>query len=869
MSPSPWWSASAPLLLKRLARAVLSADRIRRTFFIRHLDNHPEALLASAVFDAEARGLYNVCVFFSHAAEPDLLRLALMHARVSGVGTKDRFPDSTLSGALRDDPRVGRYWEPGRWCIPARAAHVYFVGSWRLLTCAMLLEAMRSGTASLRCRVAASWIPVPLTLIRGARYVFRASGLAALSRGARAIAAYGLAALSRGARAIAAYGLAALSRGARAIGACTIRTIRGAAVVRATLFIRHLDNMPEVLVASALHDAKRRGLGRITLFFSHLAEPEMVREVLRKDGIASTGVKDTAVDSILPADLAADRRVGRYWEPGGWVLPDPAEHVYFVGPWRLISTDMLREALRRNVSTLRVRVATSWATVPLSQIRSSLPLLRAAVRAASPLRQATRQSIGLARRSLADAILAVRPKSAEFATRVAGPSGIEGTSLDRLFRHMLRSAPLSAHAIPGRVVLVCGNLSPGGAERQVVYTLQGLAAAQRFESLQLLCHYLTRDSRHCYDFYLPELEAAGITAREIRRRPQSSNQASMPDGLKEIAKLLPGGLAVDIADLYWEFSELRPQLVHTWLDWDNVRGGLAAALAGVPRVVISGRNVNPSHFALYQPYMDPAYRALAQLPNVTIINNSRAGADDYADWIGIPRDRIRVVHNGVDFGNRSRLSATECADRRASLGIPEGSFVIGGMFRLEEEKRPMLWVQTAALLARQLPDMHFVIFGQGRMRDVVLQAAECEGISHRLTLAGVTNDVVSAMSIMDLFLLVSFGEGLPNVVLEAQWAGTPVVVTDVGGAKEALDPEVTGWAIDTDAPQHLAASIKRLHDNPAALQAARIKGPQWVRQQFGIARMVEETIRVYDLPHVALTGGVSCALSNSDEQAAI
>ena len=124
--------------------------------------------------------------------------------------------------------------------------------------------------------------------------------------------------------------------------------------------------------------------------------------------------------------------------------------------------------------------------------------------------------------------------------------------------------------------------------------------------------------------------------------------------------------------------------------------------------------------------MDPAYRVLAQLPNVTIINNSRAGADDYADWIGIPRDRIRVVHNGVDFGARGRLSASDCVDLRASLRIPEGSFVVGGVFRLEEEKRPILWVQTAALLAAQVPNMHFVIFGQGRMRDAVLQAAERE-----------------------------------------------------------------------------------------------------------------------------------------------
>ena len=55
--------------------------------------------------------------------------------------------------------------------------------------------------------------------------------------------------------------------------------------------------------------------------------------------------------------------------------------------------------------------------------------------------------------------------------------------------------------------------------------------------------------------------------------------------------------------------------------------------------------------------------------------------------------------------------------------------MIGGVFRLEEEKRPILWVQTAALLAAQVPNMHFVIFGQGTMRDAVLEAAEREEIS--------------------------------------------------------------------------------------------------------------------------------------------
>jgi hypothetical protein len=60
--------------------------------------------------------------------------------------------------------------------------------------------------------------------------------------------------------------------------------------------------------------------------------------------------------------------------------------------------------------------------------------------------------------------------------------------------------------------------------------------------------------------------------------------AFIHDQKKQAESLTGGRRAVDVADLYHEFSELRPQVVHTWLDWDNVRGGLAAALAGVPRV---------------------------------------------------------------------------------------------------------------------------------------------------------------------------------------------------------------------------------------------------------------------------------------------
>jgi glycosyltransferase involved in cell wall biosynthesis len=463
-----------------------------------------------------------------------------------------------------------------------------------------------------------------------------------------------------------------------------------------------------------------------------------------------------------------------------------------------------------------------WLSVPL-------PFIRVIGQASRSARRAGGILVGQARRIGARAL---------GRGRVLDPA-----SMQRLFEQLLHMRAESYTPVARTIVHVCGNLQHGGAERQLVYTLQGLACLN-YESVQLLCHNI-EPGRDQYDFYAPMLVAAGIHFRQIRRAAASAGFAGMPPPLRKLVRRLPAGLAEDVADLYQEFTRLRPGVVHAWLDWDNVRAGLAAVLAGVPKVILSGRSVNPSHFEFYKPYMASAYRALAQIPVVSIINNSRAGADDYADWIGIPRGRIRVIHNAVDFGARSRLSPQDAREARAALGIPADAFVVGGVFRLEAEKRPLLWIETATRVAEELPDSWFLIYGRGRMQRQLIRAAEEGGFGNRLVLPGLTQDIVSAMSIMDVLLLTSLVEGLPNVLLEAQWSGTPAVTTDAGGASEAISPNVTGWAVSSGTARELADRILWLHGNPQVRSAVRDQGPAFVRENFGIDRMVAETAKLY------------------------
>jgi glycosyltransferase involved in cell wall biosynthesis len=305
-------------------------------------------------------------------------------------------------------------------------------------------------------------------------------------------------------------------------------------------------------------------------------------------------------------------------------------------------------------------------------------------------------------------------------------------------------------------------------------------------------------------------------------------------------------LVPDVANLYWEFRELRPSVVHVWLDDVNIRAGLAAVLAGVPRIILSTRSLAPYRFPYYRSYHRPAYTALREAPGVSLINNSRAGADDYATWLGVEAASIDVIYNGLD--DREAVGLESAAARwRCQLEIPMGAPVVGGMFRFGAEKRPWLWLETVAEISARRPDAWFVLFGDGELRTQVRTHARRLGVAHRLRLPGLTAAPLSAMRAMDVLVMTSALEGLPNVLIEAQACGVPVVATRAGGTSEAVDHSRTGWIVDEEAPSALADRVVATLNDRAFCEQARISGPRFVSTRFGFERMIDETLDAYGM----------------------
>jgi len=400
----------------------------------------------------------------------------------------------------------------------------------------------------------------------------------------------------------------------------------------------------------------------------------------------------------------------------------------------------------------------------------------------------------------------------------------------------------------GPMILVNNALAWGGAERQLVTTLRSLDG-RTGKPLGLLCMRLGTGPDH--DFFLPALQSFDGIVRntidigEARRILAAAAPADALARARAAIGWLPSEVQDEIERLAGDFAQLRPAVVHAWQDSQSLAAAYAARIVGVPRVIVSARNVSPPNFAYHRPYMANAYREVASIPEIVMLNNSAAGGADYARWLGLPGNRIRVLRNGIDpgafipppRGTRERL--------RAALGVPETAPVIGSVFRLYDEKRPLLWVETAALVAAARPDCHFVIVGAGPLRGAVLKRAHRGGLAERLHCPGTSREASGYLSMFDVFLLTSRAEGTPNVVLEASLAGVPVVATAAGGTAETIEDGVTGFLVRDASAATLAARLLKVLDDPAWRASVAEAGPAFVNRCFGLERMVEETLAVY------------------------
>lgn len=414
---------------------------------------------------------------------------------------------------------------------------------------------------------------------------------------------------------------------------------------------------------------------------------------------------------------------------------------------------------------------------------------------------------------------------------------------------MAHSRPAPARgAVAGRIVMVTASLGPGGAERQVVNTLRGLRSRHGTAgNLHLLCASLSVGERD--SSLLSEVRALGVPCHEYidYRAPAPELTGSAYAAFQPLVALLPPAMQRAIASLVVRLSDLRPETVHAWQDTTNLYAAVAAAIVGVPRIVLSTRSVRPDEKRRRRHrYFADVYRCCLHYPGLTVLNNSVYGARDYAQWLGVDSSLVTVVRNGMDLAALTAGAEEMAVDRlRRQLNLTPDNLVVGTAFRMTDEKRPLLWVDVAREVSRRVPGTHFLVLGDGPMHAQMESWATQSGLSARFHFVGHQAPVGAWFKLMDLFLLTSRIEGLPNVLIEAQALGIPAIATDAGGAAETFIDGQTGWLLRTSSAAQIAERAAWCLEHARWRKEAAAKARLFAAETFGLDRMVDATLAAY------------------------
>lgn len=245
----------------------------------------------------------------------------------------------------------------------------------------------------------------------------------------------------------------------------------------------------------------------------------------------------------------------------------------------------------------------------------------------------------------------------------------------------------------------------------------------------------------------------------------------------------------------------RPNIVLSFLHHANVASRIACRLAGVS-VQVSGIRVADRRLSVMLT------ERLTARWTTHCVAVSEHVATAHRHISRLPSSRISVIRNGVDWQLLAQLPP---ADRR-QFACDDSHCIILSVGRLEPQKDPETLLQAFRILQDQqtsLPRQIRLLFvGDGPLRSLLEHRVQANGLHDVVHFTGWRPDAASLIRMADVLVLPSRWEGLPNVILEAQAAGTPVIASAVDGCLDLIHDQLTGRLFEPGNAERLAAALQ-------------------------------------------------------------
>lgn len=306
-------------------------------------------------------------------------------------------------------------------------------------------------------------------------------------------------------------------------------------------------------------------------------------------------------------------------------------------------------------------------------------------------------------------------------------------------------------------------------------------------------------------------------------------------------------------------KEFKPDIVHTHAAKAGAVGRAAAIAANVPVIL------HTFHGHSFHSYFN-------KLANQTFINIERQLAKRSTKIIAISElqkkelvetfricddEKMVIVPNGIDLTKFTENQAEKREQWRARFNIPQNALLVGIVGRLAPIKNHRFFVDIIDHIVKNndRPDLHFVIVGDGEMRDEIQAGLTAKSVSYnyfpddeylkKTLFTSWEKEMDYVYAGLDIVCLTSLNEGTPISVIEAQAASRPVVSTNVGAVADTMQDGESGFLVHNFDVADFAARLTDLLDSPELRASMGNAGKEFAFKKYSHIRLIEDMRQLY------------------------
>jgi glycosyltransferase involved in cell wall biosynthesis len=363
------------------------------------------------------------------------------------------------------------------------------------------------------------------------------------------------------------------------------------------------------------------------------------------------------------------------------------------------------------------------------------------------------------------------------------------------------------------------------APATLLYVITGTNTGGAEKALREL---ITRIDRSRYRVAVCSLKRPGTYAVHLATHADTFFNLGLSEaaGVRAFLNFIPATVRLALA-----MRRERPCIVHCLLFRASIMGRLAACLCPGTAVIAAVRVLEQSRLKYLTERMTrflvDCYTAVSDEVRSAMIERAH-----------IAPDKIVTVYNGIDCADNNQPGVSPSITH-----VPVRLALIG---RLHYQKGHSVLFEALKSIIKTGKQVHLYLAGTGPEEERLRLHVRNLNIDASVTFSGVVDDPLAFMSDIDIVVLPSLWEGMPNVLLEAMAAGRPIVATRLGGIEELVCDGETALLCEPGSSASLTAAIMRLMDEPDLAQRLATAARRDVEERFDIARTVAATQLIYE-----------------------